>query len=162
MHEFYLWFDRNNRNYVVAIRCKYGMKPVNTLHLIKRSSWPCNLNSPVVKICKFIVYEWSKRNSQIERAFNSWIYNTQLVMGFVIMIETTMSWWIYPSHGIYGGCCLYHIYSSMGLLPDTRNCGCACAGNAGNVFLVTASERSRHASRHVRHARAVMHAGIAN
>ena len=54
---------------------------------------------------------------------------------------------------------------SMGLLPDTRNCGCACARNAGNVFPVTAGERSRHASRHVRHvldARAVMHAGIIN
>ena len=52
--------------------------------------------------------------------------------------------------------------ASMGLLPDTQNCGCACAGNAGNVFPVTAGERSRHASRHVRHARAVMHAWIAN
>ena len=51
---------------------------------------------------------------------------------------------------------------TMGLLPDTQNCGCACAGNAGNVFPVTAGKRSRHASRHVRHARAVMHAGIAN
>ena len=50
----------------------------------------------------------------------------------------------------------------MGLLPDTQNCRCACAGNAGNVFPVTAGKRSRHASRHVRHARAVMHAGIAN
>ena len=50
----------------------------------------------------------------------------------------------------------------MGILPDTQNCGCACAGNAGNVFPVTAGERSRHASRHVRHARAVMHFGIAN
>ena len=50
----------------------------------------------------------------------------------------------------------------MGLLPDTQNRGCACAGNAGNVFPVTAGKRSRHASRHVRHARAVMHAGIAN
>ena len=50
----------------------------------------------------------------------------------------------------------------MGLLPDTQICGCACAGNAGNVFPVTAGKRSRHASRHVRHARAVMHAGIAN
>ena len=49
----------------------------------------------------------------------------------------------------------------MGLLPDTQNRGCACAGNAGNVFPVTAGKRSRHASRHVRHARAVMHAGIA-
>ena len=52
--------------------------------------------------------------------------------------------------------------SGIGLLPDTQNCGCACAGNAGNVFPVTAGKRSRHASRHVRHARAVMHAGIAN
>ena len=51
---------------------------------------------------------------------------------------------------------------SMGLLPDTQNCRCACAGNAGNVFPVTAGARSRHASRHVRHARAVMHVGIAN
>ena len=54
-----------------------------------------------------------------------------------------------------------HVYT-MGLLPDTQNCGCACAGNAGNVFPVTAGKRSRHATRHVRHARAVMHAGIAN
>ena len=37
---------------------------------------------------------------------------------------------------------------------------CACTGNAGNVFPATAGYRSRHASRHVRHARAVMHAGI--
>ena len=50
----------------------------------------------------------------------------------------------------------------MGLLPDTRNCRCACAGNAGSVFPVTVGKRSRHASRHVRRARAVMHAGIAN
>ena len=39
---------------------------------------------------------------------------------------------------------------------------CAFAGNAGNVFPATAVERFRHASRHVRHARAVMHTGIAN
>ena len=36
---------------------------------------------------------------------------------------------------------------TMGLLPDTQNCGCACAGNAGNVFPVTAGKRSRHACR---------------
>ena len=40
--------------------------------------------------------------------------------------------------------------------------GCACAGNAGNVFPATAGWRTRHASRHVRDARALMHAGIAN
>ena len=40
--------------------------------------------------------------------------------------------------------------------------GCACAGNAGNVFPTTVGWWSRHASWHVRDARAVMHAGIAN
>ena len=39
---------------------------------------------------------------------------------------------------------------------------CACAGNAGNVFPATAGQRSRHASLHVRDARTVLHAGIAN
>ena len=39
---------------------------------------------------------------------------------------------------------------------------CACAGNAGNVFPATVGLRSRHESRHVRDARDVMHAGIAN
>ena len=48
-----------------------------------------------------------------------------------------------------------------------KNAGCAYTGNAGNVFPAThfkeiASYRSRHASRHVRHARAVMHVGIDN
>ena len=51
---------------------------------------------------------------------------------------------------------------TMGLLPDTENCRCACAGNAGNVFPATGGKRSRHASRHVRDARAMVHAGIAN
>ena len=42
----------------------------------------------------------------------------------------------------------------------------ACAGNAGNVSppptsKETASKRSRHASRHVRYARAMLHVGIA-
>ena len=40
--------------------------------------------------------------------------------------------------------------------------GCASAGNAENVSPATAGLRSRHASRHVRVARAVMYAGIAN
>ena len=40
--------------------------------------------------------------------------------------------------------------------------GCACAGNAGHVFPHRRLQwKSRHASRHVRHARAVMHVGIA-
>ena len=45
--------------------------------------------------------------------------------------------------------------SFIGLLPYTKNCGCACAENAGDVFPVTVGKRSRHASRHVRNARAV-------
>ena len=56
----------------------------------------------------------------------------------------------------------YHYSHAMDLLPDMQNCGCACAGNTGNVFPVTAGKRFRHASRPVRHARAVRHAGIAN
>ena len=53
---------------------------------------------------------------------------------------------------------------AMGLLPD----GCTCARNAGNVFPATDFignrwlSGSRHASRHVRHARVLMHVGIAN
>ena len=44
---------------------------------------------------------------------------------------------------------------------------CACAGNTGNGFPATNFKgnpwlASQHASRHVRHARAVMHVGIAN
>ena len=46
--------------------------------------------------------------------------------------------------------------NTMGLLPNASNCGCACAGN---VFPATVGKQSRHASRHVRDARAVMHAG---
>ena len=40
--------------------------------------------------------------------------------------------------------------------------GCAYTGNAGNVFPATAGQRSRHASRHVRDARVLMHVGIAS
>ena len=40
--------------------------------------------------------------------------------------------------------------------------GCACAGNSRNVFPATSGLQSRHASRHVRDARTVMHAGIAD
>ena len=49
-----------------------------------------------------------------------------------------------------------------GLLPDTWIAGCACAGNAENVFPATADKRYQYASRHVRHVHDVMHAGIAN
>ena len=57
---------------------------------------------------------------------------------------------------------IYEVRGTMGLLPNTSHCGCACAGNAANVFPATAGKQSWHASRHVRDASAVMHAGIAN
>ena len=40
--------------------------------------------------------------------------------------------------------------------------GCVCTGNAEIVFPANGSKRSRHASRHMRNARATMHVGIAN
>ena len=49
---------------------------------------------------------------------------------------------------------IYEVRGTLGLLPNTSNCGCVCAGNTGNVFPVTAGKQSRHASRHVRNAAA--------
>ena len=60
------------------------------------------------------------------------------------------------------------IYTVMGLLPDTWNCGLHIIRECREHFprhrlqKETASKRSRHASRHVRHARAVLHVGIPN
>ena len=51
----------------------------------------------------------------------------------------------------------------MGLLPDTWNYGLRMRRECRERFPpATAGHRSRHASRHVRHARAVMHVGIAS
>ena len=52
--------------------------------------------------------------------------------------------------------------SRMGLLPDTSNCRLRMRRECRERFPTTAGERSRHASRHVRNTRAVMHVGIAN
>ena len=62
--------------------------------------------------------------------------------------------------------CLY-IHSLRASYQMRGFAGCACAGNAGNFFppptsKEIVSERSRYALRPVRHARAVMHAGIDN
>ena len=51
------------------------------------------------------------------------------------------------------------VLQTWGSCQIRKNCGCACAGNARNVFPATAGKWSRHASGHVRGARAVMHAG---
>ena len=56
----------------------------------------------------------------------------------------------------------------MDLLPDTQNFGlrmrreCRERFSPPPISKETASYRSRHASRHVRQARAVMHVGIDN
>ena len=60
----------------------------------------------------------------------------------------------------------YLIYH-MGLLPDTKHCGLRMRRECRESFprhwlqRKNASKRSRHASRHVRDARAVMYVGIA-
>ena len=38
----------------------------------------------------------------------------------------------------------YEIWPPMGLIPDTQNCGCACARNAGNVFPATDFQGNRY------------------
>ena len=58
-----------------------------------------------------------------------------------------------------------HSYVAVDHGPLTRYEKIASAhaqGNAGKVFPATGDKQSRHASRHVRDARAVTHAGIAN
>ena len=52
-----------------------------------------------------------------------------------------------------------HLSNAMGLLPDTQHCGLRTRRECENVFPANAGWRFRHASRHVRLARAVMHAG---
>ena len=97
---------------------------------------------------------------------NVTIYTVHPINCIESLVHSLVPLWLYHFHG---GWCIYpyssvfiKLHWAMGLLPDTYNCGCACAGNAGNVFPATAGKRSRHASRHVCDARAVMHAGIAN
>ena len=67
---------------------------------------------------------------------------------------------MYVNKGMYA--CYITVFFLWASYQIRKIAGCACAGNAGNVFPATAGKRSRHASRHVRDARAVMHAGIAN
>ena len=107
------------------------------------------------------------------RVYHMWLTNNWCCLSFCFAITCFLyfmtdficnifydPWILYQFH--YGIHFWKHwVHLCMGLLPDTQNCECACAGNAGNVFPVTAGKRSRHASRHVRHARAVMHAGVA-
>ena len=60
-------------------------------------------------------------------------------------------------------CYVLHMTFAMDLLSKIcKIARYACVGNAGKVFSATAAKWSRHASRHVRDARAVMHDGIAN
>ena len=78
---------------------------------------------------------------------------------FTVSHSATKVRHIEVSTNIADPCSWYFPWASYQIRKIT---GCACCGNAGNVFPVTAGQRSRHASRHVCDARAVMHAGIAN
>ena len=56
--------------------------------------------------------------------------------------------------------CIITMTSPWASYQIRKIAGCACAGNAGYIFSATAGYRSWQASRHVRNARAVMHAGL--
>ena len=142
--------------------CDWLMSCQSWLPLANYGQWAkCKHWRPAV----YLLYKMTCLNGvyrnycQINSAGNSIWHKTSVF--FLDTIGKVISWeagLLSPNHNM-------RVYKeqtrsqSMGLLPDTQNCGCACAGN---VFPVTAGKRSRHASRHVRHARAVMHAGIAN
>ena len=65
--------------------------------------------------------------------------------------------------GKCNGCwCRLASSTSIGVLKICKITGCACAGNARNVFPATEGKRSQHASRHVRDTCAIMHAGMTN
>ena len=84
-----------------------------------------------------------------------------------------------PAYQVHWSCSFsklipFHLQGGWGVIDVSwtshhiRNIAdCACTGNVGNVFPAptskkTTNQRSLHASRHVRDARAVMHVGIAN
>ena len=108
---------------------------------------------------------WYKPNSLNNKS----IYNT-LLLEFYIWAKLKLTQLYqnpkkkchYFCTGVYWRC------NSCGIIVPWTSCqihkimGCTCAGNTGNVFPATAGYRSRNASRHVRDACAVMHAGIAN
>ena len=86
---------------------------------------------------------------------HSWVVSVPHMKGFRQIVAVPWS-----EHGIRDGRTKWNQYIPPSHNPPPKIAGCACAGNAGNVFPATASYRSRHASRHVRHARAVMHDGL--
>ena len=58
--------------------------------------------------------------------------------------------------------CLSSETHTMGLLPVKQICELCMRQEYRNVFPASTVKRSQHASRHVRDARVLMHAGIAN
>ena len=106
------------------------------------------------------------RNSPVYQICINSPYFARIVCEWYRLLLTAVSPLLFDVHSINIDCYVcqipYTVILPMALLPDTQNCGWACAENAGNIFPATAGKRSRHASRHVRDARAVMHAGIAN
>ena len=53
-------------------------------------------------------------------------------------------------------------HNTMGLFPDTQDCGLRMRRECRERFPRHIGLATRHESRHVRNARAVMHAGIAD
>ena len=138
------------RNAGTHQRCRLWCSPRNESRPVWRHQEPGPRHQHQV--------DWP-RTAVPPRSRRTWL---EKVTPFMLNLSKTPKWIkIFHYSLILSECWLLQSFI-MGLLPDTQNCGCACARNAGNVFPVTAGERSRHASRHVRDARAVMHAGIAN
>ena len=110
--------------------------------------------------------------------------NTTLLLDFVVDIDSKKNhaelqfWNILKSMTITNISVMFYVSinvfvkhnittSDIGLLPDTENCGLRMHRECRERFPLpptskkTANQWSRHASRHVRHARAEMHVGIA-
>ena len=127
------------------------------------------LNMPKIRECTikpiakllFQWRSWSFVKIKIRLLFFSLLSHFWLISFFTWLIDHTMK---YSYRSGYCRSLTNVIYGSLAWAScQIRKIEvCACAGNAGNVFPATAGKRSRHASRHVRHARAVMHVGIAN
>ena len=116
--------------FVVVIHWQIFPYPSGLLH------WHCgNLtNAPVpakqpwwiwINTCKFIMNDCittTKQGTTKTVCIFLGIYCISMTFFFLHSWITSLS---------YGCSCRCHV--SVGLLPDTQHCGCACAGNGGNV-----------------------------
>ena len=97
----------------------------------------------------------SQRASNWEIISISWWHHVMEYIGAVAPGHSDN--WSHGSHFV--------VFSFGTLWASYQICkiaGCACAGNAGNIFTAVTGWRSWHASWHKCDAHAVMHAGITN